>query len=108
MFYNNIIRVAYESAGKRKDEDAYATSAFSAFGLKHTLNIGDKSYLKTTIGTSSAQSTYEAFRYFDFQTPAENRLKFTETDNTENRFTFSTLSVSVNFNLFSLGVWKSK
>ncbi|WP_395051894.1 carboxypeptidase-like regulatory domain-containing protein [Flavobacterium sp.] len=74
-----------------KDEDAYATSAFSAFGLKHTIDIGDKSYLKTTLGASSAQSTYEAFRYFDFQTPAENRLKFTETDNTESRFTFSTL-----------------
>jgi hypothetical protein len=74
-----------------KDEDAYATSAFSAFGLKHTLDIGSKSYLKTTIGASSANSTYEAFRYFDFQTPQQNRLKFTETDNTESRFTFSTL-----------------
>jgi TonB dependent receptor/CarboxypepD_reg-like domain/TonB-dependent Receptor Plug Domain len=74
-----------------KDEDAYATSAFSTFGLKHTLDIGSKSYLKTTIGASSANSTYEAFRYFDFQTPQQNRLKFTETDNTESRFTFSTL-----------------
>ncbi len=74
-----------------KDEDAYAKSNFSAFGLKHTINIGEKSYLKTTIGGSSSQSTYEAFRYFNFQKPNETRLKFTDTDNTESRVTFSTL-----------------
>ncbi|WP_310555379.1 carboxypeptidase-like regulatory domain-containing protein [Flavobacterium sp.] len=74
-----------------KDEDAFATSAFSAFGLKHTINIGEKSYLKTTLGTSSASSTYEADRYFNFQTPSETKLRFTEVDNTESRFTFSTL-----------------
>jgi CarboxypepD_reg-like domain/TonB-dependent Receptor Plug Domain len=74
-----------------KDEDAKATSNFSAFGLKHTINIGKNSYLKTTIGGSSATSTYEADRYFNFQTPIEKKLRFTEVDNTESRFTFSTL-----------------
>lgn len=74
-----------------KDEDAYARSQFSAFGLKHTLNISDKSYLKTTIGASSSKNTYEAFRYYNFQTPQELRLQFTDVDNTESRFTFSTL-----------------
>ncbi len=74
-----------------KDEDAYAKSRFSAFGLKHTININDKSYLKTTLGGSSAKSTYEAFRYFDFKTPSQNRLMFTDVDNNESRFTFSTL-----------------
>jgi CarboxypepD_reg-like domain/TonB-dependent Receptor Plug Domain len=74
-----------------KDEDAKATSNFSAFGLKHTLNIGKNSYLKTTIGGSSATSTYEADRFFNFQTPVEKKLRFTEVDNTESRFTFSTL-----------------
>jgi hypothetical protein len=74
-----------------KDEDAYAKSNFSAFGLKNTINIGKNSYLKTTIGGSSATSTYEADRYFNFQTPFEKKLKFTDVDNTESRFTFSTL-----------------
>jgi CarboxypepD_reg-like domain/TonB-dependent Receptor Plug Domain len=45
-----------------KDEDAVAKSNFSAFGLKHTINVGKNSYLKTTIGGSSATSTYEADR----------------------------------------------
>jgi hypothetical protein len=74
-----------------KDEDAFAKSNFTAFGLKHTLNIGKNSYLKTTIGSSSATSTYEADRYFNFQTALEKKLKFTDVDNTESRFTFSTL-----------------
>lgn len=74
-----------------KDEDAYAKSNFTAFGLKHTLNIGRNSYLKTSIGSSSATSTYEADRYFNFRTPTEKKLKFTDVDNTESRFTFSTL-----------------
>jgi CarboxypepD_reg-like domain/TonB-dependent Receptor Plug Domain len=74
-----------------KDEDAYAKSNFSAFGLKHTVNVGKNSYLKTTIGGSSATSTYEADRYFNFRTANERKLKFTNVDNTESRFTFSTL-----------------
>jgi TonB dependent receptor/CarboxypepD_reg-like domain/TonB-dependent Receptor Plug Domain len=74
-----------------KDEDAYAKSNFNAFGLKHTLNISKNSYLKTSIGSSSATSTYEADRYFNFRTTNEKKLKFTDVDNTESRVTFSTL-----------------
>jgi hypothetical protein len=85
-----------------KDEDAEAKSNFSAFGLKHTIDLGKKSYLKTTIGSSSAQSTYESYRYFDYKTPLENRLKFTDVDNTESRVTFSTLINSKISNKFTL------
>jgi hypothetical protein len=74
-----------------KDEDAKATSNFSAFGLKHTINVGKNSYLKTTIGGSSATSTYTADRYFNFRTATERKLKYTDVDNTESRFTFTTL-----------------
>lgn len=85
-----------------KDEDAYARSQFGAFGLKYTLNISDKSYLKTTIGTSSSKNTYEAFRYYNFQTPQELRLQFTDVNNTESRVTLSTLFNSKISNKFTL------
>jgi hypothetical protein len=74
-----------------KDEDAYVTSGFNVFGLKHTLNIGEKSYLKTTISSSSSQQKYEMYRYFNYQQPNQNRLIFTLNDNVESRVTFSTL-----------------
>ncbi|AZI26391.1 TonB-dependent receptor [Pedobacter sp. G11] len=74
----------------KKDEDSYAKSNFTAFGLKHTINLGAKSYLKTVLGTSSAKSTYEAFRFLNYQTPSENRIEYTNSDNTERRMTFST------------------
>jgi CarboxypepD_reg-like domain/TonB-dependent Receptor Plug Domain len=74
-----------------KDEDAYVTSSFNVFGLKHTLNIGSKSYLKTIVSSSTSQQKYEMYRYFNFQQPNENRLIFTLNDNVESRVTFSTL-----------------
>jgi hypothetical protein len=74
-----------------KDEDAYVTSGFNVFGLKHTLNIGSKSFLKTIVSSSSSQQKYEMFRYFNYQQPNENRLIFTLNDNVESRVTLSTL-----------------
>ena len=74
-----------------KDEDAYVKSDFYSYGLKHTINIGDKSYLKTTLGTSSSQAKYESFRYFNFERPNQTRLEFTNNNDTESRITFSTL-----------------
>ena len=85
-----------------KDEDAFAKSNFSAFGLKHNINIGEKSYLKTTIGGSSAQSTFEVDRYFGFGTASVNKQRFTNVDNTESRVTFSTLFNSKISNKFTL------
>jgi hypothetical protein len=74
-----------------QDEDGYVTSGFGTVGLKHTLNIGKNSYLKTVIGTSTAKNSYENDRYFDYDTPEENKLTFTDIDNSESRVTFSTL-----------------
>jgi len=74
----------------KRDEDSYAKSNFTAFGLKHTINLGAKSYLKTIIGTSSAKSSFESFRFLNYRTPLENRVEFTNSDNKESRITFST------------------
>ena len=85
-----------------KDEDAFAKSNFSAFGLRHNINIGEKSYLKTTIGGSTAQSTYEEDRYFNLGTPTENKQRFTSVADTESRITFSTLFNTKISNRFTL------
>ncbi len=85
-----------------KDEDAFAKSNFTAFGLKHTIDIGEKSYLKTTIGSSSAKSTFEVDRFFNFGTPTVNKQRFTNVDNTESRVTFSTLFNTKISNKFTL------
>ena len=74
-----------------EDTDSKVTSNFYSFGLKHVLDIGSQSYLKTIVSTSSSAETYEEDRYFDFQTPSQNILRYTDTDNTESRVTFSTL-----------------
>lgn len=74
-----------------EDQDSYVTSGFSAFGLKHTIDIGSTSYLKTIVGYSSSQNTYEEDRYINFGQPNQSILRFTESDNAESRVTFSTL-----------------
>ena len=74
-----------------EDEDSFVTSGFSVFGLKHTIDIGSKSYLKTVISGSITSETFENDRYFYLETPTEFKLRWTEVDNSENRFTFSTL-----------------
>lgn len=74
-----------------RDEDAFVTSNFGVVGLKHTIDIGTKSYLKTVFSASTSGNTYEEDRYFNLDTPTEFKLRFTEVDNTENRITFSTL-----------------
>ena len=74
-----------------KDEDSFVKSNFTSFGLKHTIDIGEKSYLKTVIGTSSTKQTFDEDRYYNLNQPNEINLRFTEVDNAESRVTFSTL-----------------
>ncbi|MEM0578058.1 TonB-dependent receptor [Flavobacterium polysaccharolyticum] len=74
-----------------RDEDAFVTSNFGVVGLKHTIDIGSKSYLKTVISGSTSANTYEEDRYFNLDTPTEFKLRYTEVDNSESRMTFSTL-----------------
>lgn len=72
-----------------KDEDGYVKSGFGVGGLKHTINVSDNSYIKTVIGASSSYNTIDNFRYFDYNTPVENRLNNFVVDNKTNRITFS-------------------
>ncbi|MFH6944130.1 carboxypeptidase-like regulatory domain-containing protein [Flavobacterium sp. FlaQc-50] len=74
-----------------QDEDAFVKSGFASIGVKHNLEIGTRSYLKTIIGASNAENSYRNDRYYGFQTPNETKLSFTDIKNSENRITFSTL-----------------
>lgn len=72
-----------------KDEDGYVKSGFGVIGFKHTINIGKGSYIKTVVGGSTSFNSIDNFRYFNFRTPQEIRLKNFNVDNRTNRITLS-------------------
>jgi len=74
-----------------EDEDSFVTSGFGVVGLKHRINVGDNSYLRTIVAGSLSSNQFEQDRYFDLNTPQEQKIRFDEVDNTETRLTFSTL-----------------
>jgi hypothetical protein len=84
-------KVDKEDPFAAQDEDSYVTSGFGTLGLKHNLDIGSNSYLKTIIGASNAKNTFLNDHYYDYNTPNENKLRFYDVDNSESRITFSTL-----------------
>ncbi|WP_350286436.1 carboxypeptidase regulatory-like domain-containing protein [uncultured Croceitalea sp.] len=74
-----------------EDEDLFVESRFGVLGLKHRLSIGDNSYLRTIFSGSLAQSQVNSDRYLNKDTPDERIIPFFDTDDLENRLTFSTL-----------------
>ncbi|WP_299185670.1 TonB-dependent receptor [uncultured Aquimarina sp.] len=74
-----------------EDENSFVESRFGVIGLKHQINITSKSYLKTILSGSFTANDFVADRFIDKETPQERVIRYTEADNKENRFTFSTL-----------------
>ncbi len=74
-----------------EDENSFVKSDFGVVGLKHRLNIGTKSYLKSIVSVSMSSNTFDSDRFLNKDTPQERIIRFTEADDTEQRFTFSTL-----------------
>lgn len=74
-----------------RDEDQFVKSGFSAFGAKHTIDLSPSSVLKTVVGYSSSNNTIEEDRYYNLDTPQENKIHFAKGKSTESRFTLSTL-----------------
>ena len=68
-----------------QNEDSYATSQLGVVGINHRLLLNDKSYVKTTIGFSNANNT------FDLDEVHENarRERVFEIDDRNSRLTFS-------------------
>ena len=74
-----------------RDEDQFVKSGFSAFGAKHTIDVGSYSVLKTVVGYSSSNNSIKEDRYYKLDTPEQTKIRFADGENTESRFTFSTL-----------------
>lgn len=74
-----------------EDEDLFVRSNFGVMGLKHTITIGEKSYLKTILSGSLSEGSINADRYINKGTPQERVILYTQSENNENRLSFSTL-----------------
>lgn len=73
-----------------EDENAFVESGFSVVGLRHQINLGNSSYLRTVASIASSTDSFVADRFVDFNTPQERTIRYTEVDNNENRFALST------------------
>ncbi|WP_103070708.1 TonB-dependent receptor [Aquimarina sediminis] len=74
-----------------EDENSYVDSGFGVIGLKHQISIGSNSFLRTIAAGSFTQNEFQEDRFIDKDTSQERIITYTEADNTESRFTFSTL-----------------
>jgi hypothetical protein len=72
-----------------EDEDSFVKGKFGLIGLKHNIILNNNTYLRTVIGSSFRSNEFEQDRYFNLGSDAETKLRLTEVDNQENRFTFS-------------------
>ncbi|MGG2324732.1 hypothetical protein, partial [Salmonella enterica] len=50
------------------DQDSYPKSATGILGLRHSINIGTKAYVKTTLATTTTLSIYDQYNYIDSNT----------------------------------------
>ncbi|TMM58689.1 TonB-dependent receptor [Maribacter algarum] len=73
------------------DENTTAKSRFGVLGLKHQLQLGQNSYLRSIISGSFSGNDFNIDRYIDKETSDERLLQYAKVDNSETRFTFSTL-----------------
>ncbi len=48
-----------------KDEDAYFKSRIGVIGLKHTLDLGRNSYLRTLVSYSYVSNEGSIYKYYD-------------------------------------------
>ncbi|TGV02899.1 TonB-dependent receptor [Flavivirga rizhaonensis] len=74
-----------------EDENSFVKSNFNVFGFNHRITIGKKSYLKTVASISSSGNNYTEDRFIEKNTPNERIIKYTESDNKQNRITISSL-----------------
>lgn len=75
----------------RKDQDTYVKSNLLLFGLKHTLDIGSKSFIRTSVSYSDVTSKLNSYQYkIPFQS-YENRWLITRIDDKQNVARFSSI-----------------
>ena len=72
-----------------KDADQNLDSDFYVLGLTHKIFIGSNTFLKTTIGSSRTANNYIEDRLFNIDLPTAFKIRYTESNNLENRITAS-------------------
>ncbi|GAA3595131.1 TonB-dependent receptor [Flavivirga amylovorans] len=88
-FYGNDIEK--DDLFAAEDENSFVKSNFNVFGFNHRITIGKKSYLKTVASVSGSGNNYTEDRFIEKNTPNERIIKYTESDNKQNRITISSL-----------------
>lgn len=74
-----------------EDENTTAESSFGVLGLKHQIQLSQNSYLRSIVSGSFSGNDFNVDRYIDKETSEERLIQFAKVDNSETRFTFSTL-----------------
>jgi len=74
-----------------EDEDTFVESRFGVVGLKHRINIGSNSFLRSVVAGSFSGNDFKVNRFIEKSMPQEQTLLYTLADESETRFTFSTL-----------------
>lgn len=74
-----------------EDENTFVESRFGVVGLKHRINIGNNSFLRSIVAGSFSGNDFRADRFVEKDTPQERTLLYSLNDESETRFTFSTL-----------------
>jgi len=84
----------------RKHQDNYNTGNFSIFGAKHTIGIGAKSFLRSSIAYSTVKNDFDSYQYPLPFSEYENRYQITASRNQQNTVRFSSyLNTKVNAKL---------
>lgn len=74
-----------------EDENTFVDSRFGVLGFKYNLSLGDNSFLRTIVSSSYFGNEFIADRFIDKDSPQERVLRYTQGDNSEVRFTVSSL-----------------
>ncbi|MEJ7769372.1 MAG: TonB-dependent receptor [Chitinophagaceae bacterium] len=75
----------------RKDQDSYFKSRFNLFGGKHTLDMGEKSYLRTVVSYSNVHTGFDNYQYALPLPPYSKRWLVTQVNDNQNILRFSTV-----------------
>ncbi len=73
----------------QSDEDSYDKSNFSYFGVKNTLDIDSRTYLRTVVTYAHTLDHYDQYRYPDPVPPYKDRWLNYTSDNRTSSFRFS-------------------
>ena len=71
------------------DEDSSAESLFGVAGLKHSLLINDRTYVKTVLAVSTSQNSFYVERIDGLDTEKETNFRIFDSDNEDYRTTLS-------------------